>query len=99
MQRRTITIDDHLYAQIQKMRAGFLADGLDVSFTTAANMILFGGLLAADRFTEEDWGWIRDFLRHRGPSLELDALTDQRADIFLANLRRLDELAEPSDEA
>ena len=99
MQRRTITVDPISYVQIQKMRAGLLTDGLDVSFTLAANLVLYGGLIATDKFTDEDWRMIQYFLKHRGPALELDALTDQRADIYLANLRRLDELDEPTDEA
>jgi hypothetical protein len=91
MPRRTVTIDEFLYRQLQKMRAQFIEDGFvdDMSFTTAVNVVLLGGFVATDRFTQEHWGLIRDFLLERGPDLELDSLTDRRADAYLENLRRL----------
>jgi len=92
MPRRTVTIDDTLYRELQKIRAKFLEDGSagEVSLTTAVNMVLLGGLIATDRFTEEDWAVIRDFLSERGPSLDLDSLTDRRADVYLENLQSRD---------
>ncbi len=95
MQRRTVTIDEVLYRELQKIRAKFIEDGIvdDMSFTTAVNMVLLGGFIATDRFTEVHWRLIRDFLFQRGPDLELDSLTDRRADEYLANLRRLGEEA------
>ncbi len=92
MQRRTITIDDVLYRELQKMRAKFMEDGIvdDMSFTTAVNMVLLGGFIATDRFTDEHWALVHDFLFERGPDLELDSLTDRRADSYLQNLRRIE---------
>jgi len=92
MPRRTVTIDETLYGELQKMRAKFLEDGGadELSLTTVVNMVLLGGLMATDRFTEEDWALIRGFLSERGPSLDLDSLTDRRADVYLENLRSRD---------
>jgi len=45
---------------------------------------------ASDRFTDEDWAVIRGFLSERGPSLDLDSLTDRRADLYLETLRSRD---------
>jgi hypothetical protein len=50
--------------------------------------VLLGGFIATDRFTADDWHLISDFLANRGPQLELDSLTDARADGYLENLRR-----------
>lgn len=95
IQRRTVTIDDVLYRELQKLRAKFIEDGIvdDMSFTTAVNMVLLGGFIATDGFTEEHWRLIREFLMERGSDLELDSFTDRRADEYLANLRRLGEEA------
>jgi len=91
MQRRTITIHDALYREIQKLRAKFLDDGLvdDMSFTTAVNLVLYGGLLAVDRFTEEDWGKISGALEALLESLELESFDDRRADTYLDHLKRV----------
>jgi hypothetical protein len=91
MPRRTVTIHDMLYRELQRIRAKFMEEGIvdDMSFTTAVNIVLLGGMIATDRFTDEDWEGIRDFLFHLGPGLELDSLTDRRADAYLENLRRL----------
>lgn len=92
MPRRTVTIEDVLYRELQKIRAKFMEDGIvdDMSFTTAVNMVLVGGMIATDRFTDDDWAIIRGFLLEVGPGLELDSLTDRRADAYLENLRRLE---------
>ena len=44
MPRRTVTVEDVLYRELQKMRAKFMEDGIvdDMSFTTAVNMVLLG---------------------------------------------------------
>ena len=91
MSRRTVTIDDVLYRGLQKMRAQFIEADIvdDMSFTTAVNVVLLGGFIATDRFTDEDWGLIHDFLLERGSALEQDSLTDRRADAYLENLRRV----------
>ena len=96
MHRRTVTIDDVLYRQLQKMRADFVESGIvdEMSFTTALNMVLLGGFIATDKFTDENWELIRGFLLERGPTLELDSLTDRRADGYLNNLKRLGEKRE-----
>ncbi len=74
------------------MRAKFIEEGVldDMSLTTAVNAVLLGGLIATDKFSESDWTIIRDFLFERGPSLELDSMTDRRADAYLENLRKRD---------
>jgi hypothetical protein len=48
---------------------------------------LLGGPIATDRFTRDDWAVIGDLLSERGRSLDLDSLTDRRADAYLENLR------------
>ncbi len=92
MPRRTVTIDETLYHELQTMRAKFMEEGVldDMSFTSAVNVVLLGGLIATDKFSESDWAIIRDFLFERGPVLELDGMTDRRADTYLENLRRGD---------
>ena len=92
MPRRTVTIDDVLYRELQKIRAKFIEDGIvdDMSFTTAVNMVILGGLIGTDGFTDENWTLMRDFLLERGADLELDSLTDRRADTYLENLRRVE---------
>ena len=96
MRRRTVTIDEILYREIQKVRASLIESDIvdDISFTTAINMVLLGGFLAIDRLIDTDWALIRQFLEDRALDLELDSFTDRRADVYLANLRRPDEEAE-----
>jgi hypothetical protein len=93
MSRRTVTIADVLYRELQKMRAKFIEADIvdDMSFTTAVNVVLLGGLIATDRFTDEDWELIHDFLVESGRDLELESLTDRRADAYLENLRRVED--------
>lgn len=92
MPRRTVTIDGVLFRELQGMRAKFIEEGVldDMSLTTVVNAVLLGGLIATDKFSEGDWTLIRDFLFGRGPSLELDSMTDRRADAYLENLRGCD---------
>lgn len=92
MPRRTVTIDETLYRELQAMRAKFMEEGVldDMSLTSAVNMVLLGGLIATDKFSDDDWALIRAFLFERGPGLELDRMTDRRADAYLENLRRRD---------
>jgi len=92
MPRRTVTLEDSIYRELQKMRAKFIEGGIvdDMSFTTAVNLVLFGGFIATDRFSDEDWALIRQFLTERGSSLEMDSLTNRRADAYLNNLRGLE---------
>ncbi|MGB6837277.1 MAG: hypothetical protein WBF66_06200 [Dehalococcoidia bacterium] len=61
----------------------------DMSLTTAVNLVLLGGLIATDRFTDEDWQTLGHYLSERGPSLELDSFTDRRADAYLTGLAQL----------
>lgn len=93
MARRTITLDDFIYRELQKLRAAFIRGegpdepGMDeMSLTTAVNLVLLGGLIATDRFTDEDWQTLFDYLGQRGPALELDSFTDRRADAYLMGL-------------
>lgn len=73
MQRRTVTFQEDIFRWIQKVRAAFIADGPhdDMSFTTAVNMLVLGGLLASDKFLDEDWQMIAEFLNDEGESLDL----------------------------
>lgn len=97
--RRTVTIEDGLYREIQKLRAKFLEDGLvdDMSFTTAVNLVLYGGLLAVDRFTEDDWAMISAALQALLESLELESFDDRRADIYLDHVKRASRRDQPDE--
>ncbi len=94
MKRRVITIDGELYRELQQFRANLIGDGTvdEISFTTVANMVLRGGLIAADRLHDEDWEDIIRYWRESGPSLELDSYTDRQADEWLGNLQRIGEV-------
>ncbi len=91
MQRKTITIHDEIYRELQKIRASFIESDIvpDMSFTTAVNMVLLGGIVATDRFTDDDWGVLSKFLQEQRATLELESFTDRRADGYLENLSRL----------
>ena len=91
MNRRTITIDDSIYRALQKMRAEFIQSEIvdDLSFTAAVNLVLLGGLIAADRFLEDDWALLRSYLEEKRESLKLDSFTDRRAEGYLRGLENL----------
>lgn len=83
--RRTVTFPKPIYDGIQKIRATFLVDGEDISFTTAVNMILLGGLRGAGKFDKEDWEIIASFLRDQ--KVKLDRFSGE--DVYLDMTRSL----------
>ena len=59
--------------------------GDDISFTTAVNMVLLGGLGGARKFEKEDWQNIKNFLNDQ--KIRLDALSGE--DLYLDMTREL----------
>lgn len=77
MLRRTITLNDAIYNELQKIRAASLELGREMSFTTIVNIVLLGGILGADRFDAHTWREILAFIEEESPTLEFEALHDQ----------------------
>ncbi len=64
VKRITINVNDLLYEKIQKIRADIIRSlRKNVSFAAVFNAVAFGGLLAADKFTEADWKLIYSFIK------------------------------------
>jgi hypothetical protein len=65
MQKQYIRVPDFLDAELRKLQGSLIRDLLiDVSYATVVNVVLMGGLLAADKLDEEDWRLLRAFLVH-----------------------------------
>lgn len=84
--RRTVTINDTLYNEVQKVRASFIKTGQEMSFTTAINMVLLGGLVGTSKFTPEEWSIVADFLKEESTSLELEAARNQIMQILIESV-------------
>lgn len=61
MKRKTITIDDELYEMLQKIRASMISHGMDMSFTTTANIVMVSGILGSEKFDDKIWEGVAEF--------------------------------------
>lgn len=77
--RKTVTINDALYNVIQAIRGKFIGDRIfeDMSFSTALNMILLGGIAGCDDFDEETWKTIRSFLAEEKEKIDLEGFKER----------------------
>lgn len=82
MIRRTITLNDAIYNELQKIRASVIRAGRDISFTTIVNVVLLGGIVGADSFDARTWRIIKNFVDQTGVELEIEAIRDQYADMI-----------------
>ncbi len=67
--KQYIRIPDYIDLELRKLQGSLIRDLLiDVSYSTVVNLVLMGGLLAADKLSEYDWRLLRAFLVHEeGP--------------------------------
>lgn len=83
-ERKTITFDEHIYEQIKKVQAEFIAsadDFDDMSFTSAVNMLVLGGLVFAPEDEQhEEWATVRDFLQDRSFELNQSSALDREVE-------------------
>lgn len=61
MKRKTLTIDDELYEMLQKIRASMISHGMDMSFTTTANIVMVSGILGSEKFDDKIWEEVAEF--------------------------------------
>ncbi len=65
--KQYIRIPDFIDLELRKLQGSLIRDLLiDVSYSTVVNLLLMGGLLAAEKLSEEDWRHLRAFLVHEG---------------------------------
>ena len=72
-----------IHDKVQSIRAEWIKSGKDMSFTTALNMVLLGGIIGSSNFTQGNWSDISDFLENEDSKLNLLSLKDQFADVLL----------------
>ena len=89
--RKTITLDSNLYNTIQKIRAGLISNGLDMSFTTTVNVVLISGIVGSEKFDDEIWKEIAQFFQS-GPEDNIEDIISQYTEFLLSKLKRLREL-------
>lgn len=86
MQRKTISFDDRIYKRIKEIQGEFIesaGDFDDMSFTTAVNMLVLGGLIFAPEGKDERWEAITDFLKEKSFDLNRRSLGDRYTDTLL----------------
>ena len=63
--KQYVRIPVFLDLELRKLQGSLIRDLLiDVSYSTVINLLVMGGLLAADKLSEEDWRQLRAFLVH-----------------------------------
>lgn len=63
--KQYIRIPDFIDLELRRLQGSLIRDLLiDVSYSTVVNLVLMGGLLAAEKLSEEDWRLLRAFLVH-----------------------------------
>ncbi len=73
MMKQYVRIPDFIDVELRKLQGSLIRDLLiDVSYATVVNVVLMGGLLAADKLSEDDWRNLRAFLleQERMPFLD-----------------------------
>ena len=88
MKRKTITLDDVLYETIQKIRAGLISNGIDMSFTTTVNVVLTCGILGSEKFDEEIWKEIADFFSGN-PEEDIESIIDNYTEFLVQRLKKI----------
>lgn len=86
MYRKTISFDEEIYKRIKEIQGEFIESAGefdDMSFTTAVNMLVLGGLVFAPDKEDERWDVITDFLEERIFDLDRRSLGDRYTDILL----------------
>jgi len=71
--KQYVRIPDFIDVELRKLQGSLIRDLLiDVSYATVVNVVLMGGLLAADKLSEDDWRNLRAFLleQERMPFLD-----------------------------
>lgn len=83
-ERKTVTFDETIYEAVKDIRAEFIKGGGDfddMSFTTAVNMLVLGGILFAPDSDDEQWSDVRAFLEDRAFELDQSWATDRYAEV------------------
>ena len=63
--KQYIRVPDFIDLELRKLQGSLIRDLLiDVSYSKVVNLVLMGGLLAAEKLSEEDWRHLRAFLVH-----------------------------------
>lgn len=73
MMKQYVRIPDFIDVELRKLQGSLIRDLLiDVSYATVVNVVFMGGLLAADKLSEDDWRNLRAFLleQERMPFLD-----------------------------
>lgn len=66
MVKQYVRIPDFIDRELRKLQGSLIrALLIDVSYATVVNLVLMGGLLAANKLGEEDWRMLRAFLLHQ----------------------------------
>ncbi len=99
MLRRTITIEDSLNEDANRLRSIFIGRNIELDYTSAINILAKLGAkrMMSGQMTPEEWGIAFQYMKNQ--QLQNEGFLDQAQDWFIRNIPRvLQEIAKTNQQ-